>query len=69
MEMVKHPLFNNYMTFKTERDARERLCEAVQEGLLDPDYFVVMVAKWMTNDDIIEMCDANEINLKILTGY
>ena len=52
-----------------ERDARERLCEAVQEGLLDPDMFVVMVAKWMTNDDIIEMCDANEINLKILTGY
>ena len=52
-----------------ERDARERLCEAVQEGLLDPDYFVTMVAKWMTNDDIIEMCDANEINLKILTGY
>ena len=69
MEMVKHPLFNNYMTFKTKRDARERLCEAVQEGLLDPDMFVVMVAKWMTNDDIIEMMDANEINLRQLVGY
>ena len=55
--------------YDTERAARARLCEAVQEGLLDPDYFVTMVAKWMTNDDIIEMCDANEINLKILTGY
>ena len=55
--------------YDTERDARERLCEAVQEGLLDPDNFVVMVAKWMTNDEIVEMCDANEINLKILTGY
>jgi|TARA_Y100000310_G_scaffold216592_1_gene217633 hypothetical protein len=52
-----------------ERDARERLCEAVQEGLLNPDMFVVMVAKWMTNDDIIEMMDANEINLRDLTGY
>ena len=52
-----------------ERDARERLCEAVQEGLLDPDMFVVMVAKWMTNDDIIEMMDANEINLRQLVGY
>jgi hypothetical protein len=52
-----------------DRDARERLCEAVQESLLDPDYFVTMVAKWMTNDDIIEMCDANEINLKALVGY
>ena len=57
------------MTYEVKRDARERLCEAVQEGLLDPDMFVVMVAKWMTNDDIVEMCDANEINLKSLTGY
>ena len=57
------------MTYEVKRDARERLCEAVQEGLLDPDMFVTMVAKWMTNDDIIEMCDANEINLKSLTGY
>ena len=57
------------MTFEITRDARERLCEAVQEGLLDPDMFVVMVAKWMTNDDIIEMMDANEINLRQLVGY
>ena len=57
------------MTFEFKRDARERLCEAVQEGLLDPDMFVVMVAKWMTNDDIIEMMDANEINLRQLVGY
>jgi hypothetical protein len=55
--------------YGTERDARERLCEAVQEGSIDPNYFVTMVAKWMTNDEIIEMCDANEINLKVLTGY
>ena len=52
-----------------DRDARERLCEAIQDGHLDPDMFVVMVAKWMTNDDIIEMCDANELNLKALVGY
>ena len=51
-----------------ERDARDRLCEVVQEGLLDPDIFVVMGAKWMTNDEIIEMCDANEINLARLCG-
>ena len=56
------------MAIGEERDARERLCEAVQEGLLDPDYFVVMVAKWLTNDEIIEMCDANEINLKQVCG-
>ncbi len=57
------------MTYhKIERDARERLCEAVQNGLLDPDYFVVMVAKWMTNDEIVEMCDHNEINLARMCG-
>ena len=56
------------MTYEVKRDARERLCEAVQNGLLDPDMFVVMVAKWMTNDDIVEMCDANEINLARMCG-
>ncbi len=56
------------MTYEVKRAARERLCEAVQEGLLDTDYFVVMVAKWMTNDEIVEMCDANEINLARMCG-
>ena len=50
------------------RDARERLCEATQDGLLDPQTVVEMVARWMTNDEIIEMCDANEINLARMCG-
>ena len=28
------------MTYEVKRDARERLCEAVQNGLLDPDYVI-----------------------------
>ena len=51
------------------RDARDRLCEVIQEGLLDPDEFVVMVAKWLTNEEIEDMMDANYINLKELCGW
>ena len=50
------------------RDARDRLVEATQDGLLDPQLVVMMVAKWMTSDEIIEMCDANEINLARIVG-
>ena len=42
---------------------RERLLEATQDGMLDPQTVVGMVARWMTSDEIYEMCDQNEINL------
>ena len=50
------------------RDSRDRLLEATQDGYLDPQQVVEMVAKWMTSDDIIEMMDANEINLARMCG-
>ena len=31
--------------------------------MLDPQVVVEMVARWMTSDEIVEMCDHNEINL------
>ena len=42
---------------------RERLLEATQEGMLDPQMVVEMMARWMTSDEIYDMCDHNEINL------
>ena len=42
-------------------DARERFIEMVEDGMLDPMSAVVMCAKWMTNDDVEEMLDANEL--------
>ena len=45
------------------RSGRDRLVEATEDGYLDPQMVVMMVAKWMTSDEIYEMCDANEINL------
>ena len=52
----------------SNRDARDRLVEATEDGMLDPQTVVMMVAKWMTNDDIIDMMDANEVNLARLCG-
>ena len=42
-------------------DARERFIQMVEDGMLDPMSAVVMCAQWMTNDDVEEMMDANEL--------
>jgi hypothetical protein len=46
-----------------EQDARDRLLELVQEGMIDPEYVILAFVKWNTNDDIEAMCHANEIIL------
>lgn len=43
-------------------DARDRLIELVEDGMLDPMMAVTMCAKWMTNDEVEEMLDANELS-------
>ena len=50
------------------RCGRDRLLEATQDGYLDPQTVVEMVAKWLTSDEIYEMCSHNEINLARMTG-
>ena len=50
------------------RGGRDRLLEAVQDGYLDSEDIVEVMARWMTSDDIYEMCDANEINLASICG-
>jgi len=50
------------------RCGRDRLLEATQDGYLDPQTVVEMVARWMTSDEIYEMCDQNEINLARACG-
>tara|TARA_B100001750_G_C14931277_1_gene314250 strand:+ start:57 stop:266 length:210 start_codon:yes stop_codon:yes gene_type:complete len=50
------------------RCGRDRLLEAVQDGYLDSEDIVEVMARWMTSDDIYEMCDANEINLARICG-
>jgi len=43
------------------RDARDRLLELVEEGLVDPHYVILAFCKWNTREDIEEMCRVNEI--------
>lgn len=46
-----------------DRDARDRLLELVEEGLIDPNYVILAFCKWNTREDIENMCHANEIEL------
>ena len=50
------------------RCGRDRLLEATQDGYLDPQTVVEMVARWMTSDEIVDMCDQNEVNLARMCG-
>ena len=42
--------------------ARDRLIELVEDGILDPMMAVKMCVQWMTNDEVEEMLDANELS-------
>ena len=55
-------------TGRSVRCGRDRLLEATQDGMLDPQTVVEMCVRWMTSEDIYEMCNANEINLARITG-
>lgn len=43
------------------RKNTNKLLEMVEEGLLDPVEVVRMCVKWMSEDDVAEMCRVNEI--------
>ena len=51
-----------------DRCGRDRILEATQDGYLDPQEVVLMMAKWMTSDEIYDMCDMNDINLARILG-
>ena len=43
-------------------DYRDQLIEMVEDGMLDPMMAVTMCVKWMSNDEVGEMLDANELS-------
>ena len=43
--------------------SRDRMLEKIEEGVLDPNHVVLMFCKWNTQDDIVDMCHANGIEL------
>jgi hypothetical protein len=46
--------------------ARDRLIELVEDGMVDPVTAITMCAKWMTNDEIAEMLDQNELSERFM---
>ena len=45
-------------------DNRDRLIELVEDGMIDPMMALTMCAKWMTDDEVGEMLDANELSAR-----
>lgn len=46
------------------RKATNKVLEMVDEGMLNPRDILVMALRWMSEDDVKAMCEANEINLE-----
>ena len=47
------------------RKVTNKFIGLVEDHLLDPMDAIVMCAKWMSEDDIKEMCKANEVDLAL----
>ena len=45
------------------RETTNKLLEMIDEGLINTRDIVIMCLKWMSEDDVKEMCKANEIDL------
>jgi len=44
----------------TTRQATNRLLEMIEEGILDRDTVIMACVKYMSEDDVADMCHANE---------
>ena len=47
------------------RETSNKLLELIDNYALDPRQVVLMCLKWMSEDDVREMCKANEIDLDV----
>ena len=41
---------------------RDKAIDMVEDGLVTKDHMILMCLKWMSNDDVAEMLDANELS-------
>lgn len=46
------------------RENTNKVLEMIGNGLLDPNQVVLMCLKWMSEDEVTQMCKANEIDLE-----
>ena len=45
------------------REATNKLLQMVDDGLVSQDYVITAALKYMSEDDVRDMCHANEIEL------
>ena len=45
-----------------DQGGRDYLYDLVKEGVIDKETLVIMVCKWLTDDDAMEMLDANGLS-------
>ena len=50
-------------------DSRDQTIELVEDGNLDPMMALTMCLKWMSDDDVGEMLDANELSERFQEEY
>tara|TARA_B100000900_G_C20184058_1_gene555111 strand:+ start:377 stop:556 length:180 start_codon:yes stop_codon:yes gene_type:complete len=49
-----------------KQDFRDRAIELVEDGNVDPMLMLTAALKWMSNDEVGEMLDANELSDRFL---
>ena len=47
-------------------DNRDKVIEMVDDGIIDPMMALTMCLKWMSNDEVAEMLDANELSERFM---
>lgn len=45
---------------KTVREATNKLLELIEDGILDRDTVIMACVKYMSEDDVADMCHSNE---------
>ena len=51
------------------RKETDRLLDMIDQGILDPANVVLMCVKWMSEDDVAGMMDANELSARFEDEY
>lgn len=60
---------NEYGEYRDERNIRDEVIAAVDEGMIDKDYLITAMLKYMSSDDVKDMLRANDIDLNFDDEY
>lgn len=63
------PTFQFIVVRRNAMSARERLLEMVDEGILDPIKAIEMCVLWMSDSEVEEMMDVNELSERFFEDY